>query len=283
MVLPGHGGQRRRQLRRRQRHDPDARGLRRHPAGMPRRPRGRPGRPCPHAGRLRQPQLGARRPIYGTTPAFLDVRDWTDLAEGEAFTDRDVRNASKVCLLGQTLVARTLPGRVAHRQGNPRQERLVPGRRRAGRQGRQHDGHGPGRHPPGALDHHQVPRRRLVGSATPTRAPAARSASTVNTLSQLYPDAPRRASIPRQSDIQAADTPAARAVRQRRPDPGRRPEHAEEIPPAIAADHRRSCASGTASARAKPDDFNIRDMTEMTKTLTSTTDADDQRCCCAWP
>src|SRR5918912_1594460 len=33
--------------------------------------------------------------IYGTTPSFLDVRDWQELAEGEPFTDRDVRNASK--------------------------------------------------------------------------------------------------------------------------------------------------------------------------------------------
>jgi hypothetical protein len=38
------------------------------------------------------------------TPDYLQVRDWDKLAEGEAFTDRDVRNASKVCLLGQTLV-----------------------------------------------------------------------------------------------------------------------------------------------------------------------------------
>src|SRR5436305_7667206 len=42
--------------------------------------------------------------IYGTTPDFLAVRDWADLAEGEPFTDRDVRNGSKVCLIGQTLV-----------------------------------------------------------------------------------------------------------------------------------------------------------------------------------
>src|SRR5258707_12106877 len=42
--------------------------------------------------------------IYGTTPSFLEVRDWTTLEEGEAFTDRDVRNGSKICLLGQTLV-----------------------------------------------------------------------------------------------------------------------------------------------------------------------------------
>src|SRR5205807_4903873 len=34
--------------------------------------------------------------IYGTTPSFLEVRDWQDLQEGEAFTDREVRNSSKV-------------------------------------------------------------------------------------------------------------------------------------------------------------------------------------------
>src|SRR5271157_5170496 len=42
--------------------------------------------------------------IYGTTPAFLDVREWTDLDLGEIFTDRDVRNQTRVCLLGQTIV-----------------------------------------------------------------------------------------------------------------------------------------------------------------------------------
>ncbi len=42
--------------------------------------------------------------IYGTTPDFLDVRDWTMLAAGEMFSERDVRNSSKVCLLGRTIV-----------------------------------------------------------------------------------------------------------------------------------------------------------------------------------
>src|SRR6516162_1349026 len=37
--------------------------------------------------------------IYGTTPAFLDVRDWQEMDEGDPFTDRDVHGASKVCLL----------------------------------------------------------------------------------------------------------------------------------------------------------------------------------------
>jgi len=42
--------------------------------------------------------------IYGTTPSYLSVRDWNDLEEGDVFTDRDVRNGSKVCMLGTTIV-----------------------------------------------------------------------------------------------------------------------------------------------------------------------------------
>jgi ABC-type antimicrobial peptide transport system permease subunit len=42
--------------------------------------------------------------IQGITPAYLDIRDWNEMADGEPFTDREVRNASKVCLLGKTLV-----------------------------------------------------------------------------------------------------------------------------------------------------------------------------------
>src|SRR5262249_31370840 len=42
--------------------------------------------------------------IYGTTPEFLDVRGWNNMAEGSMFSDRDVRNGSKVCVIGQTIV-----------------------------------------------------------------------------------------------------------------------------------------------------------------------------------
>ena len=41
--------------------------------------------------------------IFGTTPGILSVRDWS-LSGGRPFTDQDVRNANKVCLLGQTVV-----------------------------------------------------------------------------------------------------------------------------------------------------------------------------------
>jgi ABC-type antimicrobial peptide transport system permease subunit len=40
--------------------------------------------------------------ILGTAPSYLDVRSWANLEQGEAFTDNDVSSAASVCLLGQT-------------------------------------------------------------------------------------------------------------------------------------------------------------------------------------
>src|SRR5580693_640332 len=48
--------------------------------------------------------------MLGTTPAFLEVRDWMEMAEGETFTERDVRNCSKVCLVGATIVRELFAG-----------------------------------------------------------------------------------------------------------------------------------------------------------------------------
>jgi len=41
--------------------------------------------------------------VVGTTPSMLEVRDWP-LASGRPFTQQDVKSATKVCLLGQTVV-----------------------------------------------------------------------------------------------------------------------------------------------------------------------------------
>jgi len=41
--------------------------------------------------------------VYGTTPSYLTVRDWK-LAAGFPFTDSDIRSATRVALLGQTVV-----------------------------------------------------------------------------------------------------------------------------------------------------------------------------------
>ncbi len=41
--------------------------------------------------------------IIGTAPSYLAVRDWENLDEGNVFTESDVRSRNKVCLVGTTL------------------------------------------------------------------------------------------------------------------------------------------------------------------------------------
>ena len=98
--------------------------------------------------------------IYGTTPAYLDVRDWDDMLEGGMFTDRDVVSGSKVCVVGTTIKRELFQGESPIGKELRIQNVVAARDRRAFRQGRQHGGHGPGRHHSGPLDHHQVPRDR---------------------------------------------------------------------------------------------------------------------------
>ena len=46
------------------------------------------------------------RPIYltGSTNAYLTARNWSDLDQGRAFDEREIKNGSKVCLIGKTIV-----------------------------------------------------------------------------------------------------------------------------------------------------------------------------------
>ena len=41
--------------------------------------------------------------VTGTTPSMLIIRDWP-IASGRTFTEQDIRNATKVAILGQTVV-----------------------------------------------------------------------------------------------------------------------------------------------------------------------------------
>jgi putative ABC transport system permease protein len=41
--------------------------------------------------------------VYGTTSSLLAIRDWS-IFSGRAFTEQDIRNATKVAILGQTVV-----------------------------------------------------------------------------------------------------------------------------------------------------------------------------------
>src|SRR5580704_7982949 len=41
--------------------------------------------------------------INGTTPAYLDIRDWAQLADGSMFTEEDVTSLREVCVIGQSV------------------------------------------------------------------------------------------------------------------------------------------------------------------------------------
>jgi len=203
--------------------------------------------------------------IYGTTPSFLDVREWT-MAEGEAFTDRDVLNANKVCLLGHTLVRELFQGE------SPIGKEIrvknisfrvigVLGTKGANMMGMDQDDI--------LLAPWTTIKYRVTGSTlTNTNQSAVGSGSSVNTLSNLYPSV-RTSLYPEQSEVQAVNNPMP--VRFTTVDQIlAATRSAEEIPLAIQQ------ITEVLRERHRlrpdePDDFNIRDMSEISRTLSSTT------------
>ncbi len=205
--------------------------------------------------------------IYGTTPSFLEVRDWTNLAEGEAFTERDVRNSSKVCLLGQTLVrelfgGRSPIGKEVRVQNVAFKVIGVLQKKGANMMGMDQDDI--------LLAPWTTIKYRVTGSslANTNQSSAAASGTQVNTLNQIYPNT-QQSLYPVPSDTQQADTP--------------QPVRFANVDQILAA--ARSGSQVPAAIRqitqllherhhirpGDPDDFTIRDMTEITKTMSSTT------------
>ncbi len=210
--------------------------------------------------------------IYGTTPAYLEVRDWTELAEGETFSERAVRNSSKVCLIGQTLVRQLFGGqspigKEIRIQNVAFKVVGVLQRKGANMMGMDQDDI--------VLAPWTTIKYRVTGSSLANVNQSA-SASTqrsststaVNTLNDVYPGG-QESLYPVPSETQQADTPlpvrftnvdqilaAARS--------------AAQIP--VAMDQVTQLLRERHYIRpGEPDDFNIRDMTEITKAVSSTT------------
>ena len=142
-------------------------------------------------------------------------------------------------------------------------------------------GDGSGRHPARPVDDDQVPRLRLVGHRSPTRAPlppSSGSLTTVNTLSKLYPNT-ATSLYPAASHNASGRHAAAGPVHQRRSDHGGFADRSREIP-AIEREVTDLLRERHHLPSWAPDDFKVRDMTEMTKALTSTTTLMTS-CCCA--
>jgi ABC-type antimicrobial peptide transport system permease subunit len=204
--------------------------------------------------------------IYGTTPGYLQVRDWTDLAEGDTFTDRDVRNASKVCLVGQTIVRELFGGQSPI--GLELRIQNVAFRVIGVLQGKGANMMGMDQDDVVLAPWTTIKYRVAGSSVTNVNQSAAETGSTaVNTLSQIYPG--RESLYPAPSATQQADTPlpvrftsvdeiiaAARSSSQI-------PLAIQQIATLLHERHR--------IRPGQADDFTIRDMTEMTKALSSTT------------
>ena len=207
--------------------------------------------------------------INGTTPAFLEVRSWTSLAEGEMFTDRDVRNASKVCVLGQT-IARELFGAESPIGKEVRVRNVsfrvvgVLSPKGANMMGMDQDDI---LLAPWTAIKYRVTGSSLANVNQSSSSSDSGTSSSVNSLNQLYPNAQLNL-YPEPSATQAANTPLP--VRFTNVDHIlAAAQSTDEIPLAI----RQITALLRERHRIRPgeaDDFSIRDMTEMTRTVSST-------------
>ena len=206
--------------------------------------------------------------IYGTTPSYLDVRGWP-LSAGGAFSEADVRNANKVCLLGQTIARELFQGEsplgkeirinnVAFKVIGV----LTP--KGANMFGIDQDDI--------LLAPWTTIKYRVTGSAMDDANQSARSTSSdtsqkVNTLSELYPSTERKL-YPEPSVSQAANYPQPvrfndiRAIVVAARSTEEVDTAIEQITQLLKERHR--------IRPGEPDDFYIRNMTEMTEALTST-------------
>jgi len=204
--------------------------------------------------------------IYGTTSAFLEVREW-EVPEGEAFTEHDVSNASKVCLLGRTLVRELFQdeapiGKEVRVQNISFRVIGILDVKGANMFGTDQDDI--------LLAPWTTIKYRVTGMALSSANQASSSSGPatdrVNTLSRLYPVGPSNL-YPQPSAIQAADTPmpvrfanidqilaAARSAEAM-------PDAFEQINRLLRERHR--------IRPGELDDFSVRDMAEMTKALAS--------------
>jgi ABC-type antimicrobial peptide transport system permease subunit len=204
--------------------------------------------------------------IYGTSPAYLDVQAWT-IAEGESFTARDVLNGNRVCLLGQTLVrelfqGETVVGRDIRIKNVTFRVVGVLGAKGANMMGMDQDDIILA---PWTAIKQRVTRSTLENN---NQSSTVSSTGTVNTLKNLYPGG-RLVLYPERSAVQAADNPM--------PIRFTNVDHilaAAQSSDAIASAINQITAVLRERHRIREgqaDDFRIRDMTEVTKALSSTT------------
>jgi macrolide transport system ATP-binding/permease protein len=202
--------------------------------------------------------------ITGTTPSYLIVRDWQNMTEGEMFSDRDVRGGSAVCVIGETVKRELFQGQSPlgeeiRVQGVNLRVIGVLSRKGGNMMGRDQDDV--------VLAPWTTVKYRVNGSSgNSSQAASTGSTNAINSLDNPYPGSEPLYAAP--SASQLANTP--QPVRFTNIDRLMvKAASAEEIPQAMnqitALLRERHHLT-----KSEEDDFNIRDMTELTRTLSST-------------
>ncbi len=231
---------------------------------------------CP-AVRVAAPLVGSRMQVirgnrnwdpeymYGSTPAYLEVQQ-RGVCEGEPFTDRDVLNANRVCMLGTTMAYELFRdespvGKYVRVKNLPFKVVGVLESKGATMMGRDQDNI--------FLAPWTTIKYRLANSRVESgnQSTSSGTTDTVNTLANVYPSG-ETALYPERSAIQAADTPM----------PIRFHEiHGIRVAARSAEDIPNAVTQITALLRERhrididePDDFDIRDMSAVSRTLSST-------------
>ncbi|MDB5304796.1 MAG: Phosphonate-transporting ATPase, partial [Phycisphaerales bacterium] len=208
--------------------------------------------------------------IVGTSPDYLDVRQWP-LDDGACFTDQDVRNISKVCLIGPTLKRELFdndnPIGKELRLGNVSLRVLgVLSPKGANMFGRDQDDVIVA---PWTTIKYRVSGKTSGASSAAPSASTGGSSTAVNTLNNPYPTSNVQL-YPAPSPTQAADTP--QPIRFTNINQILTAADSSEDIPAAIKQITALLRERHRTAAGESNDFSINDMTELMSTLASTTE-----------
>ena len=209
--------------------------------------------------------------ISGTTPSYLAIRDWEEMAEGEMFSDLDVDGCNAVCVLGMTVKKALFPeespiGQEVLINNVPFKVVGVLSKKGANMMGRDQDDLVLA---PWTTIKYRVSGGALASTNQSSSASSSSSSTSdsVNTLSNLYPTATELYLT--RTSTQTADSPISQrlanvdVIQAKARSTEEIDDAIEQVTALLRERHR--------IGEGETDDFDIRSMTEMTDMMSSTT------------